>query len=148
MTVTDDQVAALRAQLRGDRSEHERLRTQLDASDSDGYVHLIGAAFVIAAERQFQQNSTAADVIRFIADVRGQTPLAAERIDPKIGEQLIISALTDEPVAEEVDADTALMTELLLLVGMVASEHFQSADLDHFMDEARALANEWASPAS
>lgn len=145
MTVTDDQIAALRAQLRGDRSEHERLFAQLGQSDSDGYVHLIGAAFVIAAERQFQENSTAADVIRFIADVRSQTPIAAERIDPKIGEQLILSALTDEPVPEDVDVETALITELLLLVGMVASEHFQPADLDRFMDEARALANEWAS---
>lgn len=141
MTVTDDQVAALRAQLRGDRSEHERLFAGLSKSDSDGYTILIGAAFVVAAERRFRPNGTAADVIRFVADVRSETPVAAERIDPKIGERLTLCALTGESI-DDIDADTAIVTELLLLVSMVASENFQSADLDRFLEEARALADE------
>lgn len=141
MTVTDEQVAALRAQLRGDRGEHERLFAQLDKSDSDGYTALIGAAFIVAAERRFLPNGTPADVIRFIADVRSQTPVAAERIDPKIAERLVLCALQDDPI-DDIDADTAIVTELLLLVGMVASENMQAADLERFLEEARALAEE------
>lgn len=145
MAVTDDQVAALRAQLSGDRIEHERLLSMLDGqADRDGYAALIGAAFVVASERRFRANGTAADVIRFVADVRSRTPSAAERIDPKIGERLVLCALTDEPI-DDIDADTAIVTQLLLLVGLIADAEFESAGLDAFLAESRALADEWMS---
>lgn len=147
MTVTDDQVAALRAQLRGDRSEHERLFSMLSKSDADAYPALIAAAFIVAAERRFQSDSTAADVIQFVADVRGQTPSAAEGIDPKIGERLVLSVVADEDI-DDIDGDTAILTELFLLAGMVASEGLQVAELDRLLEEAREVADEWASSTS
>lgn len=141
MAVTDDQVAALHALLRGDRAEYERLYAKLDRSGGATYAALVGAAFIIAAERRFQPDGTKADVIQFVADARSHDAGIAESIDPKIGERLVLAALTDEPV-DDIDAKTATVTELLLLAAMTAADDFRAADLDSLLAEARAFVDE------
>lgn len=141
MAVTNDQVAALRALLRGDQGEYERFYARLGKNDGIGYAAMIGAAFIIAAERRFQPGGTTADVIHFVADARSHDPGIAQSIDPKTGERLVLSALTDEPV-DDIDAKTATVTELLLLAAMTAAEDFHAADLDSLLEEARALVDE------
>lgn len=141
MAVTDDQVAALHALLRGDRSGYEELYAKLGKSDGRDYAALIGAAFIIAAERRFQAGSTTADVIQFVADARSHDPSIAESIDQNTAERLVLAALTDAPI-DDIDAKTATTTELLLLAAMTAAEDFRAADLDSLMEEARALLSE------
>jgi hypothetical protein len=54
MTVTDDQVAVLRAHLAGDYDEHRRLLAGLDSRGAlGGYTALVTAAFVEAVDRRF-----------------------------------------------------------------------------------------------
>lgn len=136
MAVTDNQVATLRAQLRGDYAEYERLFAGLGQSDNEGYTSLIAAAFVLAAERRFRPGGTRPDIILYVANVRSQTRKAAEGIDPKIGERLLLAALTGEPI-DDIDADTAVVTELLLLVAMTAGDDFPEADIENLLAEAR-----------
>lgn len=140
MAVTDNQVATLRAQLRGDYAEYDRLFAGLDKSDNAGYTSLIAAAFVLAAERRFRPGGTRPDIILYVANVRSQTRRAAEGIDPIIGERLILAALTGESV-DDIDADTAVVTELLLLVAMTAGDDFPEADIDKLLADARATAD-------
>lgn len=140
MAVTDDQVAALRALLRGDQGEYERLYAQLGKSDGASYAALIGAAFIIAAERRFQPDGTTADVIEFVAETRSHDPSIAESIDPKIGERLVLAALNDEPI-DDIDAKTATVTELLLVAAMTA-KGYEAAELDSLLQEARELVDE------
>lgn len=137
MAVTDNQVATLRAQLRGDYAEYERLFAGLDKSDNIGYTSLITAAFVLAAERRFSPGGTRPDIIMYVANVRSQTRKAAEGIDPKIGERLLTAALTGESV-DDVDPDTAIVNELLLLVAMTAGDDFPESDIDKLLADARA----------
>lgn len=137
MAVTDNQVATLHAQLRGDYAEYERLFAGLDKSDNAGYTSLIAAAFVLATERRFRPGGTRPDIILYVANVRSQSRRAAEGIDPKIGERLILAALTGESV-DDIDADTAVVTELLLLVAMTAGDDFPESDIDKLLAEARA----------
>ena len=54
MTVTDEQVATLRAQVEGKLDEHKRLLAQLDpATARTGYAALIAAAFSLAVNSRF-----------------------------------------------------------------------------------------------
>lgn len=134
--VTDEQVELLRTQLRGEFDEYERLFAEFDQSRTGGYLELIAAAFVIAAERSFFPGGTRPDIILWVANVRSQTREAAEGIDPKIGERLIVAALAGESV-DDIDADTAVVTELLLLVAMTAGGRFSESDIDKLLADAR-----------
>lgn len=143
MPITDDQVATLRAQLSGNHDEFERQFAQLDLStNSAGYEALLAAAFAIATERRFQPPVTLADFIRFVADVRARTPSAAEQVDPKIAERLLLSALTDESVGE-VNGSAIVTNQMILLACMIADAKPDAADLHQFLTEARELAEEW-----
>lgn len=136
-------MATLRAQLAGDTDEYRRRVADLDsAADRTGYTALISAAFVVAAKRRFSADSEVADVLKFVADVRARTPEAGDDIDARTAERLILAAVSDTDI-EDIDADTALVTQLLLLAALTADAQYDDADLDSFMLEARALANEW-----
>lgn len=144
MPVTDDAVAALRAQLTGDREEYDRLLSQVEAAgDEASYAALVTAAFAEAAERRFRAEGTPADVIRFVADVRSRSANLGESIDQKIGEQLFLSSLMDAPLDDDLDGGTIVGTQLLLLVAMMVDAGPTSDQLDAFLAEARTLADEW-----
>ena len=146
MPVTDDQVAALRAQLAGDLAEHKRLLAQLDrAKAASGYSALIAAAFFEAADRRFVENGKIADdaeVIQFVGSVRARTEAATEEIDPRIAERLIGVALGKGSLAD-VDNETVIRTQLYLLAALVADAQLNASDLDAFMAEVRSVAEEW-----
>jgi hypothetical protein len=145
MPVTDQQAAALRAQLAGKVDEHKRLFAQLDpVAARKGYGALVSAAFCEAADQRFGKGDTGAEVIEFVGDVRSRSSDAADKIDPRIAERLIRAVYTDEEVGD-IDARTKFTTQLLLLAGMVSDQRFDDAGLDEFMARARKLADQWLS---
>lgn len=138
MAITDDQVALLRTQLRGEFDEYERLYAEFDKSHTDGYIELMGAAFILATERRFRPNGTRPDLIMYVANVRSKTRKAAESIDPKIAERLLLAALTDEPI-DDLDANEVILTQLHLLVSMTAAEDFPASEVDGLLAKAREI---------
>lgn len=143
MPVTDDAVAALRAQLTGAQGDHKQLFAQVSTEGNTmGYAALVAAAFTEAADRRFRAHGTTADIIRFVADVRAKSPDLAEKIDPKTGEQLFLSALMDSPL-DDLDGGTIVGTQLLLLAALTADEGPTPDRLDAYLAEARTLADEW-----
>lgn len=146
MRVTDDAVAALRAQLTGDKEGYDRLLPQVEAAGhAAGYGALVAAAFAEAAERRFRAEGTPEDIIRFVADVRARTPDAGDKLDQRIGEQLFLASLMDSPLDDDLEGGTIVATQLLLLVAMIVDEGPTSDQLDAFLAEARMLADEWMS---
>lgn len=142
MPVTNEQVATLRAQLSGEQDEHLRLFSQLEASsDLVGYAALLAAAFTIATERHFSGPVTRADLIRYVADVRARTPSAGENLEPKTAEQLLYEALADEAFTGE--PRVIGMNQTILLAALTADAQPTPAELDAFLAEARAQADEW-----
>lgn len=138
MAITDDQVALLRTQLRGEFDEYERLYPEFDKSQTDGYIELIGATFILAAERRFRPNGTRPDIIMFVAEVRSKTRAAAESIDPKIGERVLLAALTNEPI-DDLDADAVILAQLHLLVAITAAEGLSASEIDALLAKARDI---------
>lgn len=143
MAVTDDQLATLRAQLAGNLDEHKRLFAHLDpVAARTGYRSLVSAAFCQAVERRFAPDSSAANVIEFVGDVRSRSESAADEIDPRTAERLILAVYTDESIGD-MDPGTNFGTQILLLAALIADEQFDSTGLDEFLAQARKLADQW-----
>jgi hypothetical protein len=141
MSVTDQQVATLRAMLSGNRAEHKRLVAQLDRqSDGLGYSGLVTAAFIKAVDRRFGKASTRTDVIEFVAEARSRSDEIAETVDPRVGERLIRKVVSDEST-DDIDARTSATAKLLLLAALIADEELDGAELDKFIADARQLAD-------
>jgi hypothetical protein len=94
VAVSAQPVAALRAQLSGNGAEHRRLLSEFKGRDDRiGYSALVHAAFLEAVGRHFTKDSTATDVVRYVADVRSRFDEVANAVNPRVGEQLILEAL-------------------------------------------------------
>ncbi|HZB32801.1 MAG TPA: hypothetical protein VE465_21765 [Streptosporangiaceae bacterium] len=142
MPVTADQVATLRAYLKGDFGEYERLVDQLDSGAArTGYSVLLAAAFFKAVDRRFAENGTDADVVEFVGHVRARSERLGDKIDPRIAERLIRAVYTDEDI-DDIDGETVIGTQFLLLAALVVDERLDEAGLDRFLAEARALADQ------
>jgi hypothetical protein len=150
VSVTTEQVAALRAQLAGDMEEHNRLLKQLREHDgSIGYSMLLTAAFYGAARRRFGRDWKPADVILFVAGVRARAEFIGRALDPRIAERVLSSVLTSSDIisaltdAEIDDLNTGQVTdaETHLLMAMIADERLRRGALDKFLAEARSRAD-------
>lgn len=143
MAVSADAVSALRAYLAGDQDEYRRTYDQLDArTQNSTYTALITAAFFEAAYRRFAKAGTTADVVDFVARVRSTSDTVAQRLDPLAAERIILSVYTDESVGD-LDDKTVVGAQILLLAGLVADENFNGTELDAFIAQAKAIADEW-----
>jgi hypothetical protein len=140
MPVSDDQLAALRAQLAGNHEEHKRLIGSLNAENGlDGYTALVTAAFVEAVDRRFGLGALdEAAVIEFIGDVRSRFKGADEKIDPLAAERIILKARGRGSISD-LSGATIRHIERLLLAILVADEGLDDVGLDRFLAEARKL---------
>jgi hypothetical protein len=137
MVVSDEQVAALRAQLAGKADEYQRLWEQLDRETARiGYPALITGAFFEAVERRFGKASTTSDVIKFVSDARSRSDELGEKIDPRTAERIILAVYTDEEI-DDLSANSVIRTQMLLLAALVADEQFDDVELDEFLAKAR-----------
>jgi hypothetical protein len=140
MTVTDQQMATLRAFLEFD-PEYQRLTRQLAAEGPlHGYGELVCAAVAGAVRRRFGPAWTSADVIRFTARLRISIRQGDIALDPHATESLIRQAL-GEQIASDYDDQTCADVFLVVLSELASSEHLDAAGLDEFLAEARTTAD-------
>jgi hypothetical protein len=141
MPVTDLQVATLRAQLAGEVEEHRRLLDQFDGkSDGRPYVTLTNAAFFEAVEHKFNGDTTADEIIEFVADVRSRSERVRASLDPRVAERVLLAAVTDADISG-LDSAEVRRAQTILLNALIADEDLDSASLDAFMATARGLAD-------
>ena len=136
MPVTDQQVAAMRAYLKGDAELHHQLYSQLSRDEArTSYMALLTAAFIEAVDRRFAKAGAPSDVVSFVADVRSRSDRLGEQIDPQAAELLIRAALTGGSV-DDLDGETLGLLYVVLLAALVSDEQLDDAGLDDFLGEA------------
>jgi hypothetical protein len=140
MTVTDEQFAALRAQLAGNHDEHRRLLADMNSRGVlGGYTSVVTAALIEAVDRRFgPEHRDDAAVTAFIGDVRSNFPGTDEEIDPAAAERVVRKALGRGSVSD-IEGPAIRRIERILLALMVADEHYSDEDLDRFLASARKL---------
>jgi len=137
MTVTDQQTATVRALLAGNHSDYQQLSILIDdQQDSLGYSALLTGAFYEAVSRRFTADSTAADVVSYVADVRSRLDEVAQAVDPLDAERLIREALGDGST-QDIPGRASVTAKLFLLAALIADENLDSRELDEFMTKAR-----------
>ena len=142
MPVADDEVAALRAMLKGDVERHNELFAQIDQDRvAKYYMALLSAAFAIAVMRRFGNGHTHREIAEFVAETRLWAENPATRIDQAAGEQVIGAVLGEAP-AQDVDEDAEFDAQFQLLIALVVAEKPDDAGLDAFLADARTRADE------
>lgn len=146
MPVTDDQVATLRVLLAGHRDEHRRLLHQLDRTEANvGYSALLASGFFEAVERRFIVDGKTADnteVINFVASIRERSDEAPDILKPDVAERMILHALDKGASIADLDADTVVQHQLILLAALVGEARLNESELNAFMNKIRADADE------
>lgn len=146
MPTTTDQVATIRALLKGETEEREQLEERLDESDSwDGYAALAVTGFIKAVERRFTASDSTA-IIDFVASVRSNSEEFSEKIDPIAAERLIKAVQGPEDI-DDLDATDALGIQTALLIALIRDAQLDDAELDAFIAEAKELADQWVDEA-
>lgn len=142
MPVADDEVAALRALLKGDVDRHNELFSTIDRDRvARYYTALISAAFGVAVMRRFGKSHTHRDMIEFVAETRAKSENLAARIDPDAGEK-VIGAVLGEATTQGLAEDAKFDAQFQLLVSLAVAEHLEDAGLDAFLSDARNMADE------
>ncbi|MFF4241899.1 hypothetical protein ACFYYL_39050 [Actinomadura geliboluensis] len=143
--MTDEQVATLRAQLKGNLAEHRRLLSELDPEEAKvGYSALIAAAFIEAAERRFLRDDRPAkesEIIEFVAKARETDDEMPDIINPQLAESMILHLLGKGQIIDA-DENTKLGHQIILLATLVGEEEFTDAELETFLHSARSLADD------
>ncbi|MFB4309201.1 hypothetical protein [Actinomadura sp. GTD37] len=146
MPVTDDQVATLRALLAGNREEHRQLLAQLDRKEANtGYSALLAAGLFEAVERRFIREGKVVDraeVTSFVASVRERGDEMPDLINPEIAERIILHMLDQGASISDIDPDTAIQHQLILLAGLIGDSQLSDSELDTFMRKIRVDADE------
>jgi len=141
MTVTPAQFAALRAALTGDEETFERLTAAADFLNGEGFPVLVATAFVEAARQRFPPGWSRGDVVRFVGHLRARDGGAHEDLSATAAEQMLLSVLSEEPIAGEFNENAKGIAQVALLTELVSDLNEQ--DLSMFLAEVREQADAW-----
>jgi hypothetical protein len=148
VTVTDEQVAALRSYLSAQTdNDADQARQQFgrlaQADTAQGLGALLYTAFVIAARRKFSPRWTVADVVKFVADVRAQAADEPGLLDPRAAEHQLRVALGEEMPGYP-DEKSRAGAQVILLPALADRLGSGPARLNDLLTQARALADQLA----
>jgi hypothetical protein len=143
MTVTDEQVAALRAALTGDMATFDGLGGASGLDYGDAFPVLMATAFILAARRRFGGGWSTADVTRFVGEVRLEYDPNDGCVDPDAAEQMLLAALRDKPLPAGIGEEARGNAQFALLNSMVSDRNSEIHELDALLQEARQMADQW-----
>jgi hypothetical protein len=137
MTVTELEMAMLRAHIAGEDEEAQRLFGQHLAAtgDASGLAVLVTAAFAIAARRKFAAGWKRAAVIRYVGKVRALLSERPGLLDPRVAEEELSSALGGQALAAH-EVGAVALARLFLLDTIIASLHLDNEAIDDLLGEA------------
>jgi hypothetical protein len=145
--VTGEYLAALKASVIGDRSTVARLRELLEERDGPRSGEIYGALYSVAlataARRAFPggyTSDTRADVIRFVARLRGAVAGTDDDFKPRVAEHVLISMLGGPEDIETLDKKDLAVVIVMLIGGLLAYLGIEEGGLDDFLSEVRPLA--------
>jgi len=145
MVVTDEYVAALRAFLTSSDDTFSRLSAQIQDRDGSGSGNVYAAmqvmALTLAARSRFAPSYTAAQVIKFVAQVRSALGARGIDVDPLIAERLLRGLLGEPASAGTLDEHARAVAVPALLLVLAGPGKLPGGELEALLARARVLAN-------
>ncbi len=142
----DDNTRFLKALLRQDWASYDALVADFERQGKGTPVAIIGAAFDLAVRRRFATSRDVQAIIRFVADARAV--LAEGRDLPANEAEALIYATLDleapgvEDIIDGLDIGAIAEIEGQLLFKLITDEGLSEQQLNDFLLEAQALANQ------
>lgn len=98
-------------------------------------------AFHRAAERRFGENPAPEEIVLFVSELR-TAPQLTDVLDPHIAERVLLAAVADEDISD-VRGSERMGPYVIMLAAMIRDAKLSSVELDAFVDEVRAEADEY-----
>jgi len=140
MSVTDAQVAALRAYLKGDFEGHRRLLKAMGSRE--GFTALVPATFLLLTDRRFPEGTPIGLIVEFVGEVRARYFNDPDGLDPLAAERLLAAVNGDDPVSD-IGPGVKYHTQLVLLYPIVSEEKLSNQGIENLLAAARKVADEW-----
>lgn len=143
--ISDVHVEIMKHHLVGDTDAYIRGLGALPVGEEQRlYSVLVAAATYKAVNDRFAATGTPADIVAYVADVRASDDGVADTIDALIAERLIMASLGKGSLGDVSD-EQVVTTQSVLVAALVGDRAFDAEELDWFLRETRALADQWAS---
>jgi hypothetical protein len=144
-SITDAQVAALRAFLLRNTDAMTLRTIALGNEGTVGYQRLTEAALSVAAVRRFAPRFTSADVVRFVASVRASRIADGSEYDfDAIAAENVLRYSLGQNVTRTRDSAERFRAVVALLGELADTDLSGEADVDSLLTQSRALADQWA----
>jgi len=140
MPVTDVQVAALRAYLKGDFEGHRRLFKAM--GPREGFTTLVPATFFLLTDRRFPEGTPTDRIVEFVGEVRARYFSDPDELDPAVAERLL-AAVNNADQASDIEAGVKYRTQMILLYPFVSEEKLSDQGIENLLAAARKVADEW-----
>jgi hypothetical protein len=101
----------------------------------------VTGAFVVAAERRFEETPSRADIAALVSRIR-ENHVDRDRLPPMLGEALLRIAFGEESLAEGMSDEEMTTGQLMLAYGMVHDLGLRDQDFEDFLTEAAQAAQE------
>jgi hypothetical protein len=130
-----------RTLLRGDHEANDRIEAKLHASGWEGFPRLLAALFFLAVDRRFGRNAEAAELIKFVAELRADLSHGGPEIDPTSAE-LLIRSILDPSVDYTIGQEMIGKTQAATVYKVFTEESLTEDALDALLAEAVQLADQ------
>ncbi|TDC97716.1 hypothetical protein [Actinomadura sp. 7K507] len=143
--VREEHVDALRSLLKEEPRAWDPFERAESEAEAIAYHVTLYAAFTVAVGRKFSPRYSFSQVIRFVADLRINLKKGAEKVHPRVAEEMIREAL-GEPNLESIDlldGETAIMAEVVVLLTLLDEAELDEAGLEEFIKDSVDFARGW-----
>lgn len=143
--MTNTHRSLIEALVKGDMERFVLLGPQLSKDENTKANQLLGALFYLAVNRRWNSQTDSGEIRQFVADLRSAMEVEQGDIDPLAAEGLIFSALTgDTAIMESLAPNTIVHLETVIAFRIVSGLGLGESEKNQLLDEAQALAAEWA----
>lgn len=127
----------LRALLLQDFATYRRLNAELSPAANPAFSVLLGTAFMSAVERHFGEDSSPADVINFVAEVRARLETAGQLVSADDAERVIRAALGEDHLLGQMDGRAIGSAQTAMLFALVQEDDPAPDAVDALLSNAR-----------
>jgi hypothetical protein len=124
----DNSISVLRALLIYDMDTFRCLHGQQNADERLAFAAVLTAAFNKAATDKFGTQTSASDVIEFVADARARH-VGPEAINAEDAERAIRAALGEDDLIDSMDTSTFGAAQTAMLIALVHQDSFSGEDI-------------------
>jgi hypothetical protein len=135
-----DAAEFIRTLVRGDFEANSQYEQRLEERAWVGFPKFLTAVFFLAVDRRFGNLANQADIIKFVADLRGRGTGDVASLDPQATETLI-RAVLDPAIAVKLDQTTMARIQTLVAHKILTDEVLSDEQLDALLAQAEQLAN-------